>query len=118
MTKRPDGSLEREIMTVLWDAGTPLLPAEVQARLANELAYTSVATVLCRLTGKGLLNRVPAGRAFRYATVVDESQLAAQRIGEILSAASDRNAALSSLVETLSKRDAKALKQLLERHGR
>ena len=117
MTKRPDGALEHDVMTVLWAADEPLLPAEVQARLGNGLAYTSLATVLGRLDTKGLVTRVPAGRAFRYSAAVEESHLAARRIGEILSSTTDRNAALIGFVASLSKRETKSLRAMLDSDG-
>lgn len=114
MTKRPDGALEHDVLTVLWAATEPLLPADVKARLGSDLAYTSIATVLGRLHDKGLVERLPAGRAFAYRALVDEAQLAAQRIDDMLSSAKDRNAVLARFVGALSKRDAKALRKLLD----
>ncbi len=113
MTKRADGALEHEIMAVLWSAARPMQPGEIKDRLTSQLAYTSVATVLMRLHAKGWIERRAAGRAFTYSAVVDEAQLAARRMNEVLSATSDRQAALAGLVSTLSKREAKALRVLL-----
>jgi predicted transcriptional regulator len=114
VTKRRDGALENEILGVLWSADRPLPPGEIKARLATDLAYTSVATVLGRLHAKGLVRRREAGRAFEYEAVVDESQLAASRIAALLADAGDRKAVLAGFVGTLSKRDAKALRALLD----
>jgi len=116
--KRPDGALEHDIMAVLWAATEPMLPAEIKSHLPNELAYTSVATVLGRLSAKGLVERRVAGRAFAYQATVDESTLAARRINEVLSGTSDRRAALAGFVGSLSKRDAQALLKLLNDSGR
>jgi predicted transcriptional regulator len=118
MTKRADGALEHDIMAVLWAAAEPMLPAEIKAHLPNELAYTSVATVLGRLQAKGLVERRLAGRAFGYWATVNESALAARRINEVLSGTSDRRAALVGFVGSLSKRDAKALLALLNESDR
>jgi predicted transcriptional regulator len=114
MTKRPHGALEHDILSILWRADEPLQPAEVKARLDTDLAYTSVATVLGRLHDKGLVERLASGRAFAYRSVVNEAELAARRIGEVLSSASDRTAVLAGFVGHLSKRDAKALRRLLD----
>ncbi len=118
MTRRPDGALEHDIMTVLWAAANPLQPGEVNERLPTRLAYTSVATVLGRLHAKGLVERSVSGRAFTYHASVAESELAARRIGDVLSSASDRTAVLAGFVGSLSKRDAKALRKLLDGHDR
>ncbi|NDA78851.1 MAG: hypothetical protein EBY07_13920 [Actinobacteria bacterium] len=45
MRKKGDGELELEVLRILWAADDALQPAEVQERLAEHLAYTSVATV-------------------------------------------------------------------------
>ncbi len=113
MAKRPDGTLEHDILTVLWDKGEAMQPADIQARLPVKLAYTSVATVLTRLFVKGLVSRRPVGRAFEYAALLSESQLAARRIGEVLSETSDRSAALAGFIGSLSKRDVAALRSML-----
>ena len=114
MTKRPDGALEHDIMAVLWAAERSLLPADVKARLTTPLAYTSVATVLGRLHAKGLVSRSESGRAFAYKATVDEANLAARRIGDVLSTATDRDAVLAGFVGGLSKKDAKSLRALLD----
>ena len=114
MTKRADGALVHDIMSVLWTADRPLLPAEVKDQLSTDLAYTSVATVLGRLHSKGLVERHAAGRAFTYRATVAEWELAARRMNETLSATSDRNATLAGFASGLSKREAKALRAFLD----
>jgi predicted transcriptional regulator len=113
MSKRPDGTLEHDVLAVLWRAGTALQPAEVQQRLPGNLAYTSVATILGRLHTKGLVSRRAVGRAFAYEAAVPEPELAARRINDILSSTDDRTAALAGFVGTLSNRDRDALRALL-----
>ena len=114
MARRPDGSLEHDIMRVLWDVSAPLSPAQVNARLDPARAYTTVATVLSRLHTKGLVERTTSGRAFAYTAALPESELAGQRMAQVLVAADDRGAALAGLVRNLSRRDAKLLRKLLE----
>lgn len=114
MAKRPDGALEHDIMAVLWAADGPLQPSDIKDRLEVALAYTSVATVLSRLHVKGLVTRTESGRAFAYRAAVDEAQLATRRIGDVLSTVTDREAVLAGFVRSLSKKDAKALRSLLD----
>ena len=114
MAKRPDGTLERDIMAVLWAADRPLQPGEVKDLLQADLAYTSVATVLGRLHAKGLVDRSETGRAFAYTAAVAEPELAARRIDEVLAATTDRRAALAGFVRSLSKRDANAVRAMLD----
>lgn len=113
MTKRPDGTLEHDIMAVLWEAERPLQPGEVRDRLPVPLAYTSVATVLGRLHAKGLVERHEAGRAFVYAAAMDEAQLAVQRIKALYASASDKRQVLAGFLGGLPKKDIAAVRALL-----
>lgn len=56
---------EAEIMEVLWMQG-PSTVAEVRERLKDELAYTTVLTVLRNLESKGYVGHDEDGRAHRY----------------------------------------------------
>ena len=112
--RRPDGTLEREVLAVLWQAPRPLQPSEIIDQLPTKLAYTSVATVLGRLHTKGLVTREPSGRAYAYAAAMDESELAVRRIDEVLAGATDPAKVLSRFVDGLSERDARTLRTLLD----
>ena len=57
--------LELKIMQVLWAAG-PLSVQAVQQRLGDELAYTTVQTMLNVLQRKGHVARTLIGRAYEY----------------------------------------------------
>lgn len=118
MTRRPDGALEHDVLRTLWDADGPLLPGEINDRLDAGYAYTSVATILTRLQAKGLVTRAPAGRAFAYQAAVDESDLTARRIGELLDSTSDRSKVLSRFIGGLPAREAKAILALLDESDR
>ena len=56
---------ELDIMAVLWDRGGATV-AEVQDQLEDELAYTTVLTVLRTLEAKGHVGHEGAGRAYLY----------------------------------------------------
>ena len=56
---------ELDVMDVLWDTGTATV-AEVRERLPDELAYTTVLTVLRTLEEKGYVGHEEEGRAHRY----------------------------------------------------
>lgn len=114
MTRRPDGALEHDVLRVLWAADGPLSPGEINERLDAGYAYTSIATILTRLQGKGLVERSPAGRAFVYTATVDEPDLAARRIVELLDTSSDRAKVLSRFIGGLSAREARAVRKLLD----
>lgn len=74
------GALERAAMEVLWDGPVDgLLVREVLDRLTDrELAYTTVMTVLSRLTEKGFLHRTRDGRAWRYVPTESRGQVTAR----------------------------------------
>jgi predicted transcriptional regulator len=61
---------ELDVMAVLWDHG-PATVAEVRERLADELAYTTVLTLLRILEEKGYVAHEEAGRAYRYYPLVE-----------------------------------------------
>lgn len=55
---------EAEIMAVLWQE--PATVAEVKAKLSDDLAYTTVLTVIRNLEAKGYVGHEAEGRAHRY----------------------------------------------------
>ena len=67
---------EADVMRVLWDHG-PSVVAEVRESLTDELAYTTVLTILRTLETKGYVAHQEEGRVHRYFAAVKEQ--AAQR---------------------------------------
>jgi BlaI family penicillinase repressor len=61
---------ELDVMGVLWDRGGGTV-AEVRERLSDELAYTTVLTVLRTLEEKGYVAHVEEGKAYRYHPLVE-----------------------------------------------
>lgn len=111
--RRPMGSLEADVLRQLWRAHEPATPRQVNEALGSEVAYTTVMTVLTRLWRKGLVGRERQGRAYAYRALMTEADYAARRMRDELVKAQDREAALSRFVDTLSARDAKALRRVL-----
>jgi BlaI family penicillinase repressor len=60
---------EADLMQVLWDQG-PSTVAEVRAKLRDELAYTTVLTVLRTLEAKGYIGHEEEGRGHRYHALI------------------------------------------------
>jgi predicted transcriptional regulator len=60
---------ELDVMSVLWDQGSATV-AEVRERLTDDLAYTTVLTVLRTLEEKGYVGHTGEGRAHRYRPLV------------------------------------------------
>ena len=67
---------EAEIMEVLWELGAATV-AEVREQVEDDLAYTTVLTMLRNLEAKGYVRHDEEGRAHRYLPVVKRE--AAQR---------------------------------------
>ena len=67
---------EADVMQVLWDHG-PSVVNEVKEQLHDELAYTTVLTILRTLETKGYVGHSQEGRGHRYFAAV--KQQAAQQ---------------------------------------
>ena len=61
---------ELDVMAVLWDRGSATV-AEVRERIPDELAYTTVLTVLRTLEDKGHVAHRGEGKAHRYFPLVE-----------------------------------------------
>lgn len=64
---------ELDVMSVLWDEGSGTV-AEVQERISDPLAYTTVLTVLQTLEDKGHVRHEEEGRAYRYFPTVQPEE--------------------------------------------
>ncbi len=97
---RTVGELEAEVLHQLWAAEAPLTGRQLLERMPSpKRAYTTLMTVLGRLVGKGLVERVPEGRVYRYRAAGDPDRLTARAIGQLLARAKDRKAVLAHLVD-------------------
>lgn len=112
--RRPTGALEREVLAQLWTMPEGGTPADVLEAMDSDLAYTTVMTILTRLWQKGLVTRRRRGRAYVYRPKLTEAEMAAERMRATLEAASDPKAALSRFVHTLTSRETRALRSLLD----
>lgn len=63
---------EADVMQVLWDHG-PSVVNEVKDRLSDDLAYTTVLTILRTLEQKGYVKHEEEGRVHRYFAAVREN---------------------------------------------
>lgn len=115
--RRATGSLEGQVLQVLWAGDGPMSPAQVLDALDTDLAYTTVMTILTRLWQKGLADRSKQGRAFVYTATVSEADLVASRMRDQLSRSSDRMATMGRFVSSLDESEAAQLRALLEDAG-
>lgn len=108
------GSLETEVLAALWSTDGALSAGEVHQIAGTDLAYTTVMTILTRLWKKGLVSRERVGRAYLYAPTLTEADLTASRMHEHLARVGDREATLGRFVGSLSRRDERTLRKLLD----
>lgn len=112
---------ELDVMTVLWDRG-PSTVSEVRKALADELAYTTVLTILRILEEKGYVGHEAEGRAHRYRPLVERTEAgdsALRRLTQRLFSGS-RELLLTRLVEDedLTEEELRRMRDLLaERLG-
>ena len=112
------GPLEIQVMDCLWRQTEEMSVRRLQESFPGA-AYTTLMTTLDRLFKKGVLDRRACDRAFLYVPRFTREELvkhlAAGVLGRLLGAASSRWAArpiLSTLVETVGRRDALLLDEL------
>ncbi|NLG46346.1 BlaI/MecI/CopY family transcriptional regulator [Gordonia sp. (in: high G+C Gram-positive bacteria)] len=113
------GDLERAVMDTLWASATPQTVRQVHAELSHSrnLAYTTVMTVLQRLTKKGLVTQIRDDRAHQYTATSPREDLVASLMFDALSSADapdSRHAALVSFVGRVGADEAAALREALD----
>jgi predicted transcriptional regulator len=75
--------LELQIMQVIWKNGAGTVTA-VQGGLEQQLAYTTVQTMLNILHRKGKLKRELRGRAFEYSATVTEAKASIHAVRDLV----------------------------------
>ncbi|MGI8335226.1 BlaI/MecI/CopY family transcriptional regulator [Actinomadura scrupuli] len=110
---RPHRGLEQQVFAVLATAAAALTPGQVRDELGDDLAYTTVMTVLARMLDKGLVTRERTGRAYAYTAVVDEAEVAAAQMRRLLDARDDRGAVLTRFAGALSAEESQLLIDVL-----
>jgi len=110
---------ELDVMSVLWDLDSATV-AEVRERLADDLAYTTVLTVLRTLEQKGYVGHTGEGRAHRYRPLVKREAAGRSALRRLVDKVFDGSPELllTQLVSdrNLSDEELRRLRRLL--HGR
>ena len=112
---------EAQVMEILWRCG-PSTVSEVRKELADELAYTTVLTVLRTLEAKEYVRHEPEGRTHRYLPLIEldtARRSAARALIEKLFKGSTE-LLLTHLVtdEKLSASELRRIKRLLDERSR
>ena len=79
----PLTKLELQIMQVIWRDGASTV-AQVQESLDQQLAYTTVQTMLNILERKGKLKRKLRGRAYVYSATVTEAKASRHAVRDLV----------------------------------
>ncbi|MCV7174594.1 BlaI/MecI/CopY family transcriptional regulator [Mycolicibacterium sphagni] len=116
------GDLERAVMDHLWDIGGPQTVRQVRDALCTqrELAYTTVMTVLHRLSYKDLVVQIREDRAYQYVPTYNRDELVAGLMVDALDQVidcGDRQAALMHFVGQVGVDEADALRRALAELG-
>lgn len=70
-------------MNVLWDRGEATV-RQVLKRLGDDLAYTTVMTVLDRLHGKGQVRRRKEGLAWSYVAAASRAEVLGEQAADLI----------------------------------
>ena len=75
--------LEMDCLRVIWkNPGATV--GDVRAAIGRPLAYTTVMTVLDRMSSKGVVERRKDGRAYRYSPVLDVDSARQEAVSRLL----------------------------------
>lgn len=108
---------ELDVMAVLWDRGSATV-AEVRERLPDELAYTTVLSVLRTLEDKGHVGHHGEGKAHRYFPLVERRVAGRSALARLIETVFNGSPELllTQLVSDrdLSEEQAKRLRRLID----
>jgi predicted transcriptional regulator len=107
------GPLETQLMRLLWERGDATVRELLDSGQITG-AYTTFMTTLDRLFKKGLLDRTPEGRAYRYSPRQTREEFKSALLSRALSAMLGDASAdpMSYLVEAVSEHDSSLLNDL------
>ena len=115
---RGRGELEQDVMTVLWTHAEPVSARTVLRDIGDPgLAYTTVKTVLERLTRKQVVTRTTVDRAWHYAPAAGRDDFIAELMLRALDRTGDRDAALVRFARAVSPSEADVLRAALDQGG-
>lgn len=109
---------ELDVMSVVWQLGSATV-AEVRAGLREDLAYTTVLTVLRGLESKGYVRHEPHGKAFRYHPLIEASEVGEGALDRLLDKIyrGSREMLIARLVadEDISEQELVRIRELLDK---
>ena len=110
------GDLEADIMELAWEK-SPVSVRDMHERLARNrpLAYTTVMTVMSRLSEKGLLKRQQQGRAYLYVPSCTRDEFCEDAVSTVMRGllGGFGEPVLTNFVDTVGAQDAAKLDELM-----
>lgn len=111
------GGLQAEVLEIYWRLDSATVREaldDLNGRRKQKLAYTTVLTLVSRLWQRGLLEREPEGRGFRYRSIKSRDQLLAELSDELIDRLLDDfgDVAVARLGERLGRLDPDRLQKL------
>jgi len=110
------GPLEARVMEVVWSRGDPVTVRDVYEilRRENDIAYTTVMTILSNLHKKGLLKRTQDGQAYVYTATQSKAEFVQSKVATLLDTLLERfsEPALAHLMKRIEKSDPERLAEL------
>lgn len=109
------GSLERAIMESLWDRGDDEVTVRdvLGSPAGRSSAYTTVMTVLERLSRKGFLSRRMVGRAYVYRVRRTREQHVGDLVRRVLAGSKDRRAVFLGFARSVNPNDLEELRKVI-----
>lgn len=80
------GSLESEVMDIIWRKGCEVCVRDIFEELASrrEIAYTTVMTIMVRLSEKKLLRKRKAGKVSFYEPALSRDEFTVNVVGNVV----------------------------------
>ncbi|WP_232665179.1 BlaI/MecI/CopY family transcriptional regulator [Pseudonocardia sp. TRM90224] len=112
---RQRGELEQAVMTALWRQTGPVTGRTVLRAIGDpDLAYTTVKTVLERLTRKEIVTRSSVERTWYYSAAGSRDEYVAELMLAALDRTGDRDGALVRFAQAVSPEEADVLRAALD----
>jgi predicted transcriptional regulator len=99
------GDLEREVMEVVWSSSDSSFTVRDVGEYFPDHAYTTILTVLSRLSAKGFLQEAKQGRLNTFKATASREDYITGLILEALAHTEDRQAALAHFAQALEPSD-------------
>ncbi|MFY9783252.1 MAG: BlaI/MecI/CopY family transcriptional regulator [Acidimicrobiales bacterium] len=109
------GDLERDVMEVMWTSPLALTVRDVGEYFPDH-AYTTILTVLSRLSAKGFLQEAKQGRLNTFRATASREDYITGLILEALAHTEDRQAALAHFAEALAPSDRSFFRKIFTRN--